>query len=142
MVNAVRRIAEAMNPVRARAKVLARENRQMRSALIRVRREAGLSQQDVADRLGITQQAVQKMERYDADLKLSTLERYANAVGALVMHRVVVDRGQSVRLAYQSPWLSQQVVSGHHIVSIRERSVGRVDDWLRAPERISEAINR
>lgn len=78
----------------------------MRAHLIQIRREAGLSQADVAELLGVTRQAVHKIERYDADLKLSTLERYANAVGALVFHRVEADNGRSVRMVTGAEWVS------------------------------------
>ncbi|MEH3088163.1 MAG: helix-turn-helix transcriptional regulator [Microbacterium arborescens] len=77
-----------LDVIQARAKKLAAEDRAMRRALVALRREAGLTQQDVADFMGCTQQAVQKLERYDADPQLSTLRRYANAVGALVAHEV------------------------------------------------------
>lgn len=82
--------------VRARSQLLARADRKMKAGLVEVRRNAGLTQQDVADILGITQQAVQKLERYDSDPKLSTLSRYANAVGAIVDHSVTKDVGQSI----------------------------------------------
>ncbi|MDP5226453.1 MULTISPECIES: helix-turn-helix transcriptional regulator [Arthrobacter] len=85
--------------VKARAKVLAREDRSMRSELIRLRRSAGLSQAQLAERMGVSQQAVAKFEKYDADPKLSTIRRYANAVGALVSHEVDLDRGQSIAQA-------------------------------------------
>lgn len=97
--------------IRARAKVLAREHRTMRSELTLLRREAGLSQGDVAERMGVTQQAVSKFERYDSDPKLSTVRRYANAVGALVEHRVERDQGQSVALAAaKSSWVQMDKV--------------------------------
>lgn len=82
--------------VRARSQILARADREMKANLVRVRRDAGLTQKDVADILGVTQQAVQKLERYDSDPKLSTLSRYANAVGAIVDHSVSKDVGQSI----------------------------------------------
>lgn len=82
--------------VRARSQLLARSDRKMKSDLVALRREAGLTQKDVADVLGVTQQAVQKLERYDSDPKLSTLSRYANVVGAIVEHSVTKDVGQSV----------------------------------------------
>lgn len=93
--------------VRARAKILARSDRRMRAELIELRRNAGMTQQDVADLLGISQQAVQKLEAYDADPKLSTLRRYANAVGAIVTHYVESDRGQSDSYAASDAWPSQ-----------------------------------
>lgn len=77
-----------------RAKQLAKADYRLISALVRVRRDSGMSQQDVADRLGLTQQAVAKIERYDNDPKLSTLRRYAHAIGALVDHVVEADEGQ------------------------------------------------
>lgn len=92
--------------IKARAKVLAREDRELKAALIRVRREMGLSQKDVADRLGVTQQSIHKLERYDSDPKASTLRRYANALGALVEHRVQTDIGQSVHLAARNRWIN------------------------------------
>lgn len=82
-----------LSAARERARRLARADRQLKERLIDIRREAGLSQQDVADRLGISQQAVQKLERYDSDPQLSTLRRYANAIGALVTHTVTTDCG-------------------------------------------------
>lgn len=91
---------------KARAKLLARQDRQLKADLITLRQNAGLTQGDVADLLGISQQAVQKLERYDSDPKLSTLRRYANAVGALVEHTVTADRGQSEQLAAGARWES------------------------------------
>lgn len=57
-------------------------------ALIQRRRELGLTQQQVADRLGITQSAVARFEGGDRDPRLSTLRRYALAVESLVTHSV------------------------------------------------------
>lgn len=101
--------------VKARAKVLAREDRELKAALIRVRRRSGLSQQDVADRLGVTQQSIYKFERYDSDPKASTVRRYANAVGALVEHRVHTDVGQSVHLAARNRWVNASPNQAHSI---------------------------
>jgi DNA-binding XRE family transcriptional regulator len=92
----VTRSTPAANLIRARAKVLAREDRELKIELIAMRRDAGLTQKQVADLIGVTQQAINKLERYDSDPKLSTLRRYANAVGALVEHRVTQDVGQSL----------------------------------------------
>lgn len=109
MSNILRLPGQATTPlalVRARAKVLAREDRKLRSELVRVRRQRKLTQKDVADQLGVSPQAIQKLERYDADPKLSTLRRYANAIGALVEHRVCLDEGQSIAIANGSRWES------------------------------------
>lgn len=131
MMQELRRLAANMNPVRARAKVLARENRRMRTELIAARREAGLTQQDVADRMGVSQQAVHKLERYDADPRLSTIERYANAVGALIEHRVEIDRGQSLRLAIASDWATAPMASVQ-VRGVADRRVAQLEGWVGA----------
>ena len=96
--------ADLTSQVRARAKVLARQDRALMSSLLRLRHGAGLTQKAVAERMGISQQAVNKLERYDSDPKLSTLRRYANSVGAIVEHRVSPDLGQSVAMANEPAW--------------------------------------
>jgi transcriptional regulator with XRE-family HTH domain len=45
------------------------------------RRAAGLSQADVAERMRTSQSAVARLEANRGDLRLSTLERYARALG-------------------------------------------------------------
>lgn len=77
-----------------RATELAKADYRLLAALVKVRKERGLSQQDVADILGITQPTVAVFERSDADPKLSTIRRYAHAIGAMVTHRVSADNGQ------------------------------------------------
>lgn len=133
MMQSLRRVAASLSPIRARAKVLARENQEMRASLVRVRRQAGLSQADVAEMLGVTQQAVNKLERYDADPRLSTLERYANAVGALVFHRVEIDRGQSQRLARSDVWVSVNVQAASYVVAHSSVRTRTINGWQEAP---------
>jgi transcriptional regulator with XRE-family HTH domain len=58
----------------ARRKALARE-------LVTLRHEAGLSQTAVAARMGTSQSAVARLEAGEGDLRLSSLERYAAALG-------------------------------------------------------------
>lgn len=129
MMHSLRRVAASISPVRARAKVLARENREMRAALVRVRREGGLTQADVAEMLGVSQQAVNKLERYDADPRLSTLERYANAVGALVHHRVEVDRGQSLRLTQPTAWVASRATAPRFVRAVPSERTRTIDGW-------------
>lgn len=126
-----------MSPVRARAKVLAREDRELRASLVRARREAGLTQREVAERMGVSQQQVNKLERYDADPRLSTLQRYANAVGALYRHDVDIDRGQSIRLADRTSWTGQSV-GGRRQVAIPSTHGVSINGWESAPVRSGE----
>ena len=49
--------------------------------LAKKRRELGLSQTEVAARMGTSQSAVARLESGDADVRISTLERYVAALG-------------------------------------------------------------
>src|ERR1700685_4834748 len=51
------------------------------------RQAAGLSQTEVAARMGTSQSAVARLESGTADLRASTLERYAAAVGGQITWR-------------------------------------------------------
>src|SRR5579875_2397604 len=56
--------------------------RQQLAATLSAKRAAlGLSQTEVAARMGTSQSAVARLESGDADLRASTLERYAAALG-------------------------------------------------------------
>lgn len=72
------------------AALLVDEDETLIDRLIEARRAANLSQKDVAERLGITQSAIAKFESAERDPRLSTVRRYALAVGAVVRHDVQV----------------------------------------------------
>jgi DNA-binding XRE family transcriptional regulator len=55
------------------------------------RRSAGLSQADVARRMGTSQPAIARLEAGAVDARLSTLERYAAAVGLRLEVRLRAD---------------------------------------------------
>ena len=55
--------------------------RALAGALAEKRGELGLSQTEVAARMGTSQSAVARLESGDADVRLSTLERYVAALG-------------------------------------------------------------
>ncbi|NJC74005.1 helix-turn-helix transcriptional regulator [Planosporangium thailandense] len=59
----------------------ARQRRDLLADLVAGRRAAGLSQAEVADRMGTSQPAVARLETGAVDVRLSTLHRYAAAVG-------------------------------------------------------------
>lgn len=56
--------------------------------LVTVRQQRGLSQAEVAERMGIDRSGVSKIESGSRDLLASTLRRYAMAVEAVVAHKV------------------------------------------------------
>jgi predicted transcriptional regulator len=55
--------------------------RTLTDELVARRLELGLSQTEVAARMQTSQSAVARLESGDADIRLSTLERYAAALG-------------------------------------------------------------
>jgi transcriptional regulator with XRE-family HTH domain len=63
--------------------------RQVVADLVASRRTLGLTQSDVAERMGTSQSAVARFEAQGADARLSTLERYAVALGRQLAWRLV-----------------------------------------------------
>ena len=65
------------------------ERRQALSGeLTSLRRRLGLSQVEVAARMGTSQSAVARFEAGDLDVRLSTIERYTVALGARLEWRI------------------------------------------------------
>lgn len=67
---------------------LAREGQTLLVRLIEARKKAGLSQEQVAERLGLSQATISAFERLGNDPHLSTVRRYARAVGVMITHHV------------------------------------------------------
>jgi transcriptional regulator with XRE-family HTH domain len=63
--------------------------------LASVRRAQGLSQTQIAARMGTSQSAVARLEAGRDDLRLSTLRRYAGALGHTVHFGVAAEEEQS-----------------------------------------------
>lgn len=61
---------------------VARRHRRLVADLAARRRRLGLSQAEVAGRMGTSQPAVARLEAQAGDVRLSTLDRYAAALGA------------------------------------------------------------
>ncbi|MDR1188372.1 MAG: helix-turn-helix domain-containing protein [Bifidobacteriaceae bacterium] len=74
-----------------RADDLVRNHENLLDALVAMRKRHGLTQAEVAERMGVTQPSVAQFERYDSNPTLSTIRRYAMAVGAVVKSQVVDD---------------------------------------------------
>lgn len=58
--------------------------RQMLGELSQTRQDSGLSQTEIAARMGTSQSAVARIEQGYADVRVSTLERYAAALDRTV----------------------------------------------------------
>ena len=69
-------------------KEMAERRRSVSGQLTSLRRELGLSQAEVAVRMGTSQSAVARFEAGDLDVRLSTVERYSSALGARLEWRI------------------------------------------------------
>ena len=65
-------------------KEMARRRKALTVNLVRRRQELGLSQTEVAARMGTSQSAVARVEAGHGEVRMSTLERYAAAVGQVL----------------------------------------------------------
>ena len=61
--------------------------RELAQSLVARRLEVGMSQTEVAARMGTSQSAVARLESGHADVRASTLERYAAAIGSQITWR-------------------------------------------------------
>lgn len=66
--------------------------RELVSALAAKREERGLSQELVAARMGTSQPAIARLESGEVDAKLSTLERFAAALGLRIHWNLVAEK--------------------------------------------------
>ena len=82
---------EPVEVIRARSDALVRADRLLMQELIALRNARPLSQEVIGDRMGVSQSAVSQFERYDSNPTLSSIRRYALAIGARVEHRVFDD---------------------------------------------------
>lgn len=85
---------------------------QFRELVFRLRVEAGLTQADLADRMGTTQSAIARLEGGGVQPTLETLEKLATAVGG----ELVVGVGEGLS---GNPLIAKLLRDGHAVVSIR-----------------------
>jgi DNA-binding XRE family transcriptional regulator len=75
--------------ISARAKEMADQHYDLLFGLINHRISSGMTQQQVADALGITQQAIAKFESMESDPRMSTVRQYALAVGVSIQTQII-----------------------------------------------------
>jgi ribosome-binding protein aMBF1 (putative translation factor) len=73
---------------RERAARMAADRGRLVRELAEQRQAAGLSQTEIAARMGTSQSAVARLESGTADVRASTLERYAAAIGGQITWRL------------------------------------------------------
>ena len=93
-----------------RADLLVDARDRLLEGLVRLRKEHKLSQQTVAERMGVSQPTVAAFERYDANPTVSSIIRYAMAVNALLDIKVVDDCGEGVPATWQITGAAQATV--------------------------------
>jgi len=74
--------------LQSRAEALVDSHDDLMTRLVEQRKLHELTQAEVAERMGVSQPTVAAFERYDANPTLSTIRRYALAVGASIEHTV------------------------------------------------------
>lgn len=82
---------ESLEAIDARAEDLVRSHRELMTKLVGFREHHHLTQAEVAERMGVSQSTVSSFERYDSNPTLSTIRRYALAVGVRIRHEFVDD---------------------------------------------------
>src|SRR5271167_4724034 len=76
-----KRFAELRKPIESDSVRRAKVEKHKAAMLGELRRKLDLTQAIVADRLDVTQENVSQIERGEADVRLSTLSRYVEALG-------------------------------------------------------------
>lgn len=72
------------NPDIMAAYLAEKKEEELQELLADLRRRAGINSTQVAERMGITQPAVSKLEKNASKASVTTLERYAAACGASI----------------------------------------------------------
>ncbi|MBN1091090.1 MULTISPECIES: helix-turn-helix transcriptional regulator [Pantoea] len=72
------------NPDVMAAYLAEKKEEELQELLADMRRKAGINSTQVAERMGITQPAVSKLEKNASKASITTLERYAAACGASI----------------------------------------------------------
>ena len=109
-----------------RAYLLVDARDRLLEGLVRLRKEHKLSQQTVAERMGVSQPTVAAFERYDANPTVSSIIRYAMAVNALLDIKVVDDCGDGVPATWQMTGAAQATV---RVPAPSRKTQAVTDDW-------------
>jgi len=105
MTDELRRIEEL-------AEYLVEADLSLMQDLVALRHKRGLSQIAVGERMGVSQPAVASFEAYDSNPTLSSIRRYALAVGGQITHSVKDDleitHEATLGISQTERWLAQK----------------------------------
>jgi DNA-binding XRE family transcriptional regulator len=115
------------DPHQRLARDLVEADEKMLDELVRIRKEH-LTQSQVGEQMGISQGAVARIESGDRDPHLSTLRRYAFAVGAVIKHNV--ERAEtSQRLQWTAGQEATNLVAVAWTAPMIPAQGTRIPDW-------------
>lgn len=75
------------------------------------REQAGLTQQQVAERMGTKKSAISRLENNAGDVRLSTLQRYAEAVGRRLVIEVAALEEEGRPTVVRKPRKSRKLIA-------------------------------
>lgn len=75
------------------------------------REQAGMTQQQVAERMGTKKSAISRLENNAGDVRLSTLQRYAEAVGCRLVVQVAEPEEKAKAAPVRKPRKPQEMVA-------------------------------
>ena len=94
--------------------------------LVAVRERSGMTQADVARIMGTSQASVSRFESGPSDAHLSTVRRYAKAVGALIRHEVIAVGEHDVRRAARNAGMPDYRWESSSTEAARRVSTGKL----------------
>lgn len=109
------------DPGHRHARDLVAADRAMVRDLVAVRERYGMTQADVARAMGTNQASISRFESGHSDAHLSTVRRYAKAVGALIRHEVTAVDEDRIRLTAHAAgidsynWDSSVIVAARRV---------------------------
>jgi HTH-type transcriptional regulator / antitoxin HipB len=75
------------------------------------REDAGMTQEQVAQKLGTKKSAISRLENNAGDLRLSTLQKYAEAVGRKLVLELAPPEAEHKPVAIRKPRKSRKLVA-------------------------------
>lgn len=75
------------------------------------REDAGMTQEQVAQKLGTKKSAISRLENNAGDMRLSTLQKYAEAVGRRLVLELAPPEAEQKPVAIRKPGKSRKLVA-------------------------------
>lgn len=126
---------ESLESIERRAEQVVKNTRGLLDDLVEIRNKHDISQKELADRMGVSQSAVSQMERYDANPTLSTIERYAIAVGARIAITAFPDPSLRAAESWTDP--HHTIPSASDVVETRSARVPMRSGWSESWTKVS-----